>query len=82
MSIKICCPHCTKPAQARSSRELSRTLREIFYACSDPECGHTFVANLEAVRTLSPSAKPNSEIRLPISPAVVQKIAQQLELLG
>jgi hypothetical protein len=65
MRIQICCPHCDSKAVARSSKALSATLREIFYQCVDPECGHTYVANLEIVRTLSPSAKPNSAISLP-----------------
>ena len=81
MSIKISCPHCKGRAIARSSRELSVTLREINYMCTDPECGHTFVANLEVVRTLSPSAKPNVDVRLPISPHVAHRVMQQLELI-
>lgn len=82
MRIVIRCPHCDAGATARSSRQLSKTLREIVYQCVDPECGHTYVANLEAVRTLSPSAKPRTEVRLPISPAVLHRVMQQLELLG
>jgi len=30
------------------------------------ECGHTFICHLVAVRTISPSAKPNPDIYLPI----------------
>jgi hypothetical protein len=44
-------------------------------------CGHTFVANLEAVRTLSPSAMPNPAIALPISMHVKERVMQQLQLL-
>ncbi|HAS4214440.1 TPA: ogr/Delta-like zinc finger family protein [Vibrio cholerae] len=67
MRISICCPHCSSKATARSSRELSATLREICYQCTDWECGHTYMAHLEIVRTLSPSAKPNPSIALPFS---------------
>lgn len=56
------CPHCRANAWARTSRELSPLLREIYYQCSDVECGHTWVATLEASRTLSPSAKANPTI--------------------
>ncbi|MGB1763782.1 ogr/Delta-like zinc finger family protein [Alloalcanivorax xenomutans] len=56
------CPHCRANAWARTSRELSPLLREIYYQCSDVECGHTWVATLEASRTLSPSAKANPAI--------------------
>ncbi|ECV5707818.1 ogr/Delta-like zinc finger family protein [Salmonella enterica subsp. enterica] len=70
MRIQIRCPHCDGKAIARSSRELSPTLRQISYQCIDPECGHTYLAHLEIVRTLSPSAKPNAAITLPYSPHI------------
>ncbi|WP_417159551.1 ogr/Delta-like zinc finger family protein [Streptomyces cyaneofuscatus] len=66
MTISICCPHCDSRAIARTSKALTSTMREIRYACVDPECGHTYVATLEIVRTLSPSAKPNPSVILPI----------------
>jgi hypothetical protein len=56
-------------------------MREIVFVCVDYTCGHTFVANLEAVRTLSPSAKPNPAIGLPISKHVRDRVMQQLQLL-
>ncbi|MFP6558130.1 ogr/Delta-like zinc finger family protein [Paraburkholderia sp. B3] len=80
MRITIRCPHCGTRPIARTSREMSGTLRELTYMCQDPECGHTYVANLEIVRTLSPSAKPNPAIRIPFSPHVRERIMKQLEL--
>lgn len=74
--ITIKCPHCDSRAIARSSREMSPTLREIVYMCVDPECGHTYVANLEIVRTLSPSATPNLAVRLPLSSHIDPKKLQ------
>lgn len=82
LRITIRCPHCKARAIARSSRELSATMREIVYACLDPECGHTYVAQLEAVRTLSPSAKPKNDIRLPISQHIRVRVMEQMELLA
>lgn len=82
LRITIRCPHCKARAIARSSRELSATMREIVYVCHDPECGHTYVATLEAVRTLSPSAKPKNDILLPMSPHVRDAVMVQLELLA
>lgn len=67
MAVNIRCPHCDGTSKARSSRQLSKTMREIFYICMTPECGHTYVATLEVVRTLSPSAQPNPDINLPFS---------------
>jgi hypothetical protein len=81
MRITLSCPHCRSRVIARTSRELTSTLREIVFVCLDYTCGHTFVANLEAVRTLSPSAKPNSAIGLPISKHVKERVMQQLQLL-
>lgn len=79
--VQIKCPHCGAYAMARTSREQSKTLREITYQCSDVECGHTYVANLEIVRTLSPSAKPNAAVRLPISAHTISRVMQQLSLI-
>ncbi|MET3234359.1 UNVERIFIED_ORG: hypothetical protein ABIC54_006580 [Burkholderia sp. 1263] len=61
---------------------MSSTMREIVFVCVDYNCGHTFVAQLEAVRTLSPSAKPNPAIGLPLSPHVKERVMRQLELIG
>lgn len=82
LRITIRCPHCRARTIARSSRELSSTMREIVYACNDPECGHTYVAQLEAVRTLSPSAKPDNTVLLPISQHVRARIMEQMDLLA
>lgn len=81
MRITLSCPHCRSRVIARTSRELTTTLREITFMCMNAMCGHTFVANLEAVRTLSPSAMPNPAIALPISMHVKERVMQQLQLL-
>lgn len=62
------CPHCKGKTKTRTSRGLSATLRELIYQCDDPECGYSFVVQAEAVRTLSPSGKPDPAINLPQSP--------------
>lgn len=80
MRILNRCPHCQTRADARTSRELSLTLREVRFACKNTECGHTYVVNMEFARTLSPSAMPNLSLNLPISPHVRERLAKQLEL--
>lgn len=60
---------------------MTLTMREITYQCTDPECGHTFVVGAEVLRTLSPSAKPNPSVLLPISQIVKERLMKQLELL-
>lgn len=79
--ISIRCPHCQAHAKGRSTRTLSRTLIEIKYQCTDVECGHTYVASLEVVRTLSPSGKPSDDVRLPMSQRTIAGVMQQLSLL-
>lgn len=61
------CPHCERPSIIRSSRRMTKLTREIAYCCINPECGHTFVALTEIVRTLSPSATPDPSVHLPLS---------------
>jgi hypothetical protein len=69
-TLSMPCPHCEKRANVRSSQPMSRTLRELHFQCLDLECGHTWIAMLEAVRTVSPSGKPDPEIaaQLPFTP--------------
>lgn len=40
---------------------------EITYMCKNPECGHIFVAGLEVLRTLSPSAIPDPSVHIQLS---------------
>ena len=61
------CPHCKHKTIIRTSRELTSTLREVTYMCSNALCGHTYIALLEIIRTLSPSAMPDPSISIPQS---------------
>ena len=80
MRIRICCPHCLTRSVARTSLTMSPTLREITYRCENDECRYVYVAQLEIVRTLSPSAMPNPSVKVPMSPHVRRRLAEQLEL--
>lgn len=73
MRITIKCPICASRATARSSQELSITLREITYRCENDECGHIYIAQLEVVRTLVSSAIHNPAVTLPISKHVSRR---------
>jgi hypothetical protein len=59
---------------------MSLTFREVTFMCNNPECGHTYVVNMEFARTLSPSATPDLSLNLPFSPRVRERLAQQLDL--
>jgi len=61
------CPHCKASSEIRTGRMVSDTMREAIYACTNVECGHTFVVLSEVARTLSPSATPDPTVNLPLS---------------
>ncbi len=76
--VSIACPHCKGPVRATKSRSMGDLLKEVTYACKDPECGHVFVAGLEVLRTVSLSSKPNPKVRIPISQHVRRTTEDQL----
>jgi hypothetical protein len=81
MRVTIKCPHCRSRSRAVKSREMTVTMREVTYACTDPHCGHTWVAGLEVMRTLSPSATPNPAVNIPMSSHVQRRLlATQLDV--
>ncbi len=59
------CAHCGSVAHTRSSRMLSPVSQEEYFQCTNIVCGHTFTAIREHRETLSPSAIPNPQVRLP-----------------
>ena len=61
------CPHCKASSEIRTSRMVSATMRESIYQCTNVECGHTFIVDAEASRTLSPSATPDPTVNIPLS---------------
>ncbi|CAB5659093.1 Ogr/Delta-like zinc finger [Comamonas aquatica] len=67
--MKFLCPHCQAKTVIRTSETVNQLLRKLTFQCQDPECGHTFMAWLEAYCTLSLSAKPDPMVYLPMSEA-------------
>lgn len=63
----LICPHCKSVATIRTSKDMTALTRELRVQCSNVECGHTFVAIVETVRTISPSATPDPLITLQLS---------------
>ncbi|MGO1069220.1 ogr/Delta-like zinc finger family protein [Lysobacter sp. CA199] len=75
------CGHCRHVANVRSSREMTATYREVTFRCTNDLCGHSWVADLIAVRTTSPSACPNPDVQLPFARNVLMRtIVHQMEL--
>ncbi|HGG9037447.1 TPA: ogr/Delta-like zinc finger family protein [Enterobacter hormaechei subsp. xiangfangensis] len=60
--LKIECPECGSKAVIRKTNRKHRKIADIYCACADVECGHTFVMNLTFSHTLSPSAKTGDSL--------------------
>ncbi len=74
------CPHCGAKSYSRTSRFVSDLVRDVMFVCTDIECGHTFLAQLAAVKTISPSSKPRDGIFLPMSALKQKMIRDQVSL--
>lgn len=80
---RITCPHCESDSTIRTSRPLSDTVREAKVQCNNPDCAHTWIAHLAAVRTIAPSMTPNPKVFIPLSPrspAANTSASAQMEL--
>jgi hypothetical protein len=64
------CPHCDHTALVRNSEQLSPTVTYQYVFCTNLECGHTFRVEATAAMTISPSARPRSDVVIPLSPYV------------
>lgn len=71
--MQATCPHCQSPGRIRTSRPLSELVKEVHVMCTNPLCGHAFVAFFEVKYTTSLSAQPNEKINLPLSRAVKRR---------
>lgn len=80
--MRFRCPHCAAFGTVRTSEPMSPTVTWLYVQCSDLECGHSWRVDAEASVTLSPSAKPNSSVNMPLSPHVRRGVlGRMLELL-
>ncbi|HEJ9057264.1 TPA: ogr/Delta-like zinc finger family protein [Serratia fonticola] len=60
--LKVYCPECGENAIIRKTYRKDKKLSDLYCACSDVECGHTFVMNMTFSHTISPSAKAGSNL--------------------
>lgn len=65
---RVKCPHCGADSTVRSSKQMSDTVREATVSCDNPECMHSWISQLVAVRTIAPSMTPNPKVYIPLSP--------------
>lgn len=79
---RVLCPHCGSESTVRSSKQMCDTVREATVICLNPECMHSWVAQLVAVRTIAPSIKPKPGVYIPLSPrsAAAKSETDQMEL--
>lgn len=49
----------------RTSKPVSRLLRELYYQCTNVMCSGSYAAELSIVRRISPSAVPRADVFLP-----------------
>lgn len=75
--MKFLCPHCQGKTVIRTSQTVNVLLRQLTFQCQDPECGHAFMAWLEAYCTLSLSAKPDPLVYLPMSETARRQALEQ-----
>jgi hypothetical protein len=80
--MRVLCTSCGKKAIIGKTDRLSLAHANLYCSCTDPECGHTFVANVSFSHTLSPSAKNSSAIITALAKALSpeQRRALQQEL--
>lgn len=60
--MRVRCPHCGEWSIIKSSKQMSTMVKEIKCACNNFYCGHTFIATIEIVRTISPSGCPDPSV--------------------
>lgn len=64
--MRFRCPHCGTLSVVRTSETMSATLTWLYVQCRNIECGHTWRVDAEASLTISPSAIPHPEVKLPL----------------
>ena len=78
--MRFRCPHCDTLSTVRTSETMSQTVTWFYVACNNINCGHTWRVDAAASVTISPSARPNARVVLPISTHVLRaELARQLE---
>jgi hypothetical protein len=73
-SLHALCPHCVTPGAVQSSRQITPTYKQFYIACRNPLCGHTWLAELHVVHSITPSAMPNPDLQIRMGPTMAQII--------
>lgn len=65
--MRFRCPHCDTISTVRTSEAMSPTVTWMYVQCANLNCGHTWRVDAAASVTISPSARPNPRVLLPMS---------------
>ncbi|WP_421282768.1 ogr/Delta-like zinc finger family protein [Aeromonas veronii] len=60
----VYCKVCGQRGRITKTNRLSDDVSDLYCQCTDAECGHSWVATLSCVHTLSPSAKTTNQLVL------------------
>lgn len=60
--LLVYCPECGTAAKVRKTNRKHPKIADLYCACSNVECGHTFVMNLTFSHTLSLSAMTHGHL--------------------
>ncbi len=60
--MNVYCPVCEARAIIKKTARKHKELSDLYCACTDVECGHTFVMNMTFSHTISPSAKSSDNL--------------------
>lgn len=64
----VCCPACGGKAYAQAVGKHTLLFREVYFECRNPDaCGHRFVVEMTAMRTVKVSRFPTPRHRLPMT---------------
>ena len=77
--MRVYCQCCGERARINKTNQLSLAHADLYCSCSNPECGHTFVANVSFSHTLSPSAFATSALVTALAKALSPQQRAQLQ---
>ncbi len=61
--LKVQCRECGSDAIIRKTNRKHRDIADVYCACTNVECGHTFVMNFTFSHTISTGALTNGNVR-------------------
>lgn len=78
--MRIKCPECGSRAIIKTTNPIHPQLSELYCACGDVNCGHTYVLQVSFKHTLSPSRKSLDDLLVGLIGSLGQK--QKAELIS